>query len=150
MQITPTAIPEVVLVEPKLFRDERGYFLETFQARKTTEVGITLPMVQDNQSGSHRGVLRGLHYQIHKPQGKLASVVAGEVLLPRALARWDPRAAARESFPLPQAALGIRVAPPFLGGACPFLAILARVRNCPSVTPTKRLRLNSLTRALPL
>ena len=119
MQITPTAIPEVVLVEPKLFRDECGYFLETFQARKTTEVGITLPMVQDNQSGSHRGVLRGLHYQIHKPQGKLASVVAGEVLLPRALARWDPRAAARESFPLPQAALGIRVAPPFLGGSCP-------------------------------
>jgi dTDP-4-dehydrorhamnose 3,5-epimerase len=73
------AISEVVLIEPKLFQDDRGYFLETFQARKYTDAGITPPMVQDNQSGSRRGVLRGLHYQIHKPQGKLVSVVAGEV-----------------------------------------------------------------------
>jgi len=79
MQITPTAIPEVVLIEPKVFRDDRGYFLETFQTNKYKAAGITLPIVQDNHSGSSQGVLRGLHYQIHKPQGKLVSVVAGEV-----------------------------------------------------------------------
>jgi dTDP-4-dehydrorhamnose 3,5-epimerase len=79
MQITPTAIPEVVLIEPKVFRDDRGFFLETFQTNKYRDAGITLPIVQDNHSGSRQGVLRGLHYQIHKPQGKLVSVVAGEV-----------------------------------------------------------------------
>jgi dTDP-4-dehydrorhamnose 3,5-epimerase len=79
MQITPTAIPEVVLIEPKVFRDDRGYFLETFQTNKYKEAGITLPIVQDNHSGSRQDVLRGLHYQIHKPQGKLLSVLAGEV-----------------------------------------------------------------------
>jgi dTDP-4-dehydrorhamnose 3,5-epimerase len=79
MQITPTAIPEVILIEPKVFRDERGFFLEVFQADKYKAAGVALPMVQDNHSGSHQGVLRGLHYQIHKPQGKLVSVVAGEV-----------------------------------------------------------------------
>jgi dTDP-4-dehydrorhamnose 3,5-epimerase len=79
MQITPTAIPEVVVIEPKLFQDDRGFFLETFQANKYKAAGITVSMVQDNHSGSRQGVLRGLHYQIHKPQGKLVSVVAGEV-----------------------------------------------------------------------
>jgi dTDP-4-dehydrorhamnose 3,5-epimerase len=79
MQITPTAIPEVVLIEPRVFQDDRGFFLETFQVRKYAAAGITQPMVQDNHSGSRHGVLRGLHYQIHKPQGKLVSVVAGEV-----------------------------------------------------------------------
>jgi dTDP-4-dehydrorhamnose 3,5-epimerase len=79
MQITPTAIPEVVIIEPKVFRDDRGFFLETFQTDKYKGAGITQPMVQDNHSGSIRGVLRGLHYQIHKPQGKLVSVIAGEV-----------------------------------------------------------------------
>jgi dTDP-4-dehydrorhamnose 3,5-epimerase len=73
------AIPEVVIIEPTVFRDDRGFFLETFQADKYEAAGIMQPMVQDNLSGSHRGVLRGLHYQIHKPQGKLVSVVAGEV-----------------------------------------------------------------------
>ena len=79
MQITPTAIPEVVIIEPKVFRDDRGFFLESFQADKYRAAGITQPMVQDNLSGSIRGVLRGLHYQIHKPQGKLVSAIAGEV-----------------------------------------------------------------------
>ena len=79
MQKTPTAIPEVVLIEPKLFQDERGFFLETFQTRKYATAGIAQPMVQDNHSGSRRGVLRGLHYQIHKPQGKLIGAVVGEV-----------------------------------------------------------------------
>lgn len=79
MQITPTAIPDVVLIEPKVFRDDRGFFLETFQVNKYKAAGIAMPMVQDNYSGSRQGVLRGLHYQIHKPQGKLVGVVAGEV-----------------------------------------------------------------------
>lgn len=79
MQITPTSIPEVILIEPRLFPDDRGFFLETFQVRKYTAAGISQPMVQDNHSGSRQGVLRGLHYQIHKPQGKLVSVVVGEV-----------------------------------------------------------------------
>jgi dTDP-4-dehydrorhamnose 3,5-epimerase len=79
MQITPTAIPEVVVIEPKVFSDERGFFLETFQAQKYLAAGIRAPLVQDNLSGSRRGVLRGLHYQVRRPQGKLVSVVAGEV-----------------------------------------------------------------------
>jgi dTDP-4-dehydrorhamnose 3,5-epimerase len=79
MQITPTAIPDVVLIEPRVFEDERGFFLETYQARKYTTAGLSLPMVQDNHSGSRRGVLRGLHYQIHNPQGKLVRAVVGEV-----------------------------------------------------------------------
>lgn len=79
MQMTTTAIPDIVIIEPRIFRDERGFFLETFQADKYKMAGITLPMVQDNYSGSRQGVLRGMHYQIHKPQGKLVSVVAGEV-----------------------------------------------------------------------
>lgn len=79
MQVTPTSIPEVILIEPRLFPDDRGFFLETYQTRKYTAAGISQPMVQDNHSGSRQGVLRGLHYQIHKPQGKLVSVVVGEV-----------------------------------------------------------------------
>ena len=79
MQITPTAIPEVLVIEPRVFRDERGFFLETFQARKYAAAGVHAPLVQDNHSGSRQGVLRGLHYQIRRPQGKLVSVLAGEV-----------------------------------------------------------------------
>ena len=79
MQITPTAIPDVLVIEPRVFRDERGFFLETFQARKYAAAGVHAPLVQDNHSGSRRGVLRGLHYQVRCPQGKLVSVIAGEV-----------------------------------------------------------------------
>ncbi len=79
MQFIPTTIPEVLSIEPRVFQDERGFFLETYQAQKYTEAGIAQPMVQDNHSGSRQGVLRGLHYQIHKPQGKLVRVVAGEI-----------------------------------------------------------------------
>ena len=79
MQITPTAIPDVLLIEPRVFKDDRGFFLEAFQARKYAQAGVVGPMVQDNHSGSRRGVLRGLHYQIRCPQGKLVSVAAGAV-----------------------------------------------------------------------
>lgn len=81
MQVFETAIPDVKLIEPKVFGDDRGFFLESFQAERYAEqVGITLAFVQDNHSRSARNVLRGLHFQRSKPQGKLVRVVRGEVL----------------------------------------------------------------------
>ncbi|MBT3507630.1 MAG: dTDP-4-dehydrorhamnose 3,5-epimerase [Methylococcales bacterium] len=80
MKIIPTAIADVFIIEPKVFGDERGFFLETFQAKRyQKEVGIMLPFVQDNSSRSSYGVLRGLHFQRTKPQGKLVRVAQGEV-----------------------------------------------------------------------
>ena len=79
MNIQKTAIPDVLIIEPKVFTDERGFFMETFQARKFAEHGLPQDFVQDNHSGSKRGTLRGLHYQIRQAQGKLVRVVAGEV-----------------------------------------------------------------------
>jgi dTDP-4-dehydrorhamnose 3,5-epimerase len=72
-------ISDVLVIEPRVFKDDRGFFLESFQARKYAAAGVTGAMVQDNHSGSRQGVLRGLHYQIRQPQGKLVSVIAGEV-----------------------------------------------------------------------
>lgn len=80
MKITPTAIADVLLIEPRVFGDERGFFFESFNERMFRETtGVTLPFVQDNHSKSVRGVLRGLHYQTEQAQGKLVRVVAGEV-----------------------------------------------------------------------
>jgi dTDP-4-dehydrorhamnose 3,5-epimerase len=79
MQVTPLAIPDVLLIQPRRFEDERGYFMETYQAQKFAAIGIRETFVQDNRSGSHRGVLRGLHYQIRHPQGKLVQVLSGEI-----------------------------------------------------------------------
>jgi dTDP-4-dehydrorhamnose 3,5-epimerase len=79
MQFLPTAIPDVMLVEPEVFGDERGFFLETYHAQRFAEAGIRANFVQDNHSGSRRGILRGLHYQIKQTQAKLVRVVAGEV-----------------------------------------------------------------------
>jgi dTDP-4-dehydrorhamnose 3,5-epimerase len=80
MKITPTSIPEVLLVEPKVFGDERGFFFESFNQRFWNEAtGLTTQFVQDNHSRSVKNVLRGLHYQIKHPQGKLVRVIAGEV-----------------------------------------------------------------------
>ncbi len=79
MRVTPTELPEVLVVEPRVFGDERGYFLETFQARRYAQAGIPGPFVQDNLSFSRRGVLRGLHYQHPHGQGKLVWVLQGEV-----------------------------------------------------------------------
>jgi len=81
MKIIPTAIPDVMVVEPTVFGDARGFFFESFNTRRFTELtGITTNFVQDNHSRSARNVLRGLHYQIQHPQGKLVRVTAGEVL----------------------------------------------------------------------
>ncbi|PIU16784.1 MAG: dTDP-4-dehydrorhamnose 3,5-epimerase [Gallionellales bacterium CG08_land_8_20_14_0_20_59_87] len=81
MQAIPTTIPEVLVIEPKVFGDARGFFYESFNARRFAELtGITTPFVQDNHSKSARHVLRGLHYQIEQAQGKLVRAVVGEVL----------------------------------------------------------------------
>jgi dTDP-4-dehydrorhamnose 3,5-epimerase len=78
--VTPTAIPEVLVLEPKVFGDARGFFFESFNARDFREVtGLNVEFVQDNHSKSAKGVLRGLHYQIQNPQGKLVRVVQGAV-----------------------------------------------------------------------
>lgn len=80
MKVTSTAIPDVLIIEPKVFGDARGFFFESFNQRVFEEAtGVSQAFVQDNHSRSARGVLRGLHYQIQKPQGKLVRVVRGAV-----------------------------------------------------------------------
>lgn len=79
MKRLPTAIPEVLLLEPKVFGDERGFFFESYNRRTLAELGVTAEFVQDNHSRSTIGVLRGLLYQRHHPQGKLVRVISGEV-----------------------------------------------------------------------
>jgi dTDP-4-dehydrorhamnose 3,5-epimerase len=79
MKIIQTAIPEVIVFEPAVFKDSRGHFLETYQQQKYLDAGVPKPFVQDNQSHSIKGVLRGLHFQLHHPQGKLVRVTQGAV-----------------------------------------------------------------------
>jgi dTDP-4-dehydrorhamnose 3,5-epimerase len=79
LNIIPTLLPDVFIIEPRVFQDERGFFLETYQKRNFQEAGITVDFVQDNHSRSCRGTLRGLHYQFHQPQAKLVRVIFGEV-----------------------------------------------------------------------
>jgi dTDP-4-dehydrorhamnose 3,5-epimerase len=80
VRFRPTEIPDVQLIEYSVFEDHRGFFFESWRADEFATVGLTLPFVQDSHSRSTRGVLRGLHYQIPRPQGKLVRVIAGEVL----------------------------------------------------------------------
>ena len=81
MNIIATAIPDVLIIEPKIFGDSRGFFFESFNAREFADkAGVDVNFVQDNHSRSQKGVLRGLHYQIDNPQGKLVRVMQGEVL----------------------------------------------------------------------
>lgn len=81
MKVTPTAIPEVLVVEPRVFQDDRGFFFESYNQRAWEEqTGLRTQFVQDNHSRSTKGVLRGIHYQIKQAQGKLVRVVVGEVL----------------------------------------------------------------------
>jgi dTDP-4-dehydrorhamnose 3,5-epimerase len=80
MKVTPTPLPQVLIIEPKIFGDQRGFFLESFNERVFNEAtGMDIHFVQDNHSRSTKGVLRGLHYQIKQPQGKLVRVVRGSV-----------------------------------------------------------------------
>ena len=80
MNVIATDIPEVLIIEPKIFGDQRGFFVETYQLRRYAEFGISRPFVQDNMSRSSYGVLRGLHLQNPSPQGKLVNVMRGRVL----------------------------------------------------------------------
>jgi len=79
MKVTPTELPDVLLIEPRVFADERGFFFESYNRRALAEAGLAGEFVQDNHSRSRRGVLRGLHYQIEHAQGKLVRVLSGEV-----------------------------------------------------------------------
>jgi len=79
MQVTPTELPDVLEIAPRVFGDERGFFFESWNRRAFEAAGVRGDFVQDNHSRSRRGVLRGLHYQIERAQGKLVRVVAGEV-----------------------------------------------------------------------
>jgi dTDP-4-dehydrorhamnose 3,5-epimerase len=91
MRLIPTALPDVLVVEPRVFRDERGFFYESWNRRTLAEAGLDVDFVQDNHSRSTRGVLRGLHYQVEHAQGKLVRVVVGEV--------WDVAVDLRASSP---------------------------------------------------
>lgn len=92
MNIIQTEIPEVLVLEPKVFGDERGFFYESFNAKRFAEAtGCDVDFVQDNHSRSVKGVLRGLHYQIQQPQGKLVRVAVGEV--------WDVAVDIRKGSP---------------------------------------------------
>ena len=79
MKVIETALPDVLLLEPRVFEDDRGYFFESYNRKTLRDLGIDYEFVQDNHSRSRQGVLRGLHYQIRQPQGKLVRVIEGEV-----------------------------------------------------------------------
>lgn len=79
MKFVPTTLPDIVLIEPDVFGDQRGFFMEVYHAQKFSEAGISETFVQDNHSGSQTGTLRGLHYQIKHAQGKLLRVTRGEI-----------------------------------------------------------------------
>lgn len=79
MEFKPTTLPGIILIAPKVFGDERGFFMETYHKNHFAAAGINAKFVQDNHSGSAQGTLRGLHYQIHQAQGKLVRVIDGEI-----------------------------------------------------------------------
>lgn len=79
MQLIPTELPDVLLIEPKVFGDDRGFFFESWNRKTLAALGLDIDFVQDNHSRSAHNVLRGLHYQVERPQGKLVRVVVGEV-----------------------------------------------------------------------
>lgn len=101
MKLVATAIADVWIVEPRVFTDDRGYFLESWNARALDAAGIDAKFVQDNHSHSRRGVLRGLHYQVRHPQGKLVRVVTGEV--------FDVAVDLRKSSPTFARAVGVKL-----------------------------------------
>jgi dTDP-4-dehydrorhamnose 3,5-epimerase len=102
MLVTATAIPDVRIIEPRVFTDDRGSFFESWNARAFLAAGIDAQFVQDNHSRSRRGVLRGLHYQVRQPQGKLVRVVTGVV--------FDVVVDLRTSSPTFSRSVGVRLA----------------------------------------
>jgi dTDP-4-dehydrorhamnose 3,5-epimerase len=101
LRVTPTSLPDVLLIEPRVFGDERGFFFESWNRRHFSEAGLEAEFVQDNHSRSDHNVLRGLHYQIEHAQGKLVRVVAGEV--------FDVAVDIRRSSPSFGRAVGLRL-----------------------------------------
>lgn len=101
MKIMPTAIPDLLIVEPAVFGDDRGFFMESWNAARFADAGLDLIFVQDNHSRSARGVLRGLHYQKPNPQGKLVRVSAGAV--------WDVAVDMRASSPTFGRSVGVEL-----------------------------------------
>ncbi|RKH68613.1 dTDP-4-dehydrorhamnose 3,5-epimerase [Corallococcus aberystwythensis] len=91
MKVTPLEIPDVLLIEPKVFGDDRGFFLESYNGKRYADVGVVGPFVQDNLSRSVKGTLRGLHFQEPNPQGKLVQCLAGAV--------WDVAVDIRKGSP---------------------------------------------------
>ena len=120
MKVVPTRLKEVVLVDPDVFRDARGFFLEVFHARKYEEAGLRVTFVQDNHSRSSRGTLRGLHGQLRHSQGKLVRVIQGEIFDVAVDARpqsntfgqWVGETLSAENFRL------LYIPPGFLHGFC--------------------------------
>jgi dTDP-4-dehydrorhamnose 3,5-epimerase len=101
MKKISTSLPGVLLLEPRVFGDDRGFFLESYNQRTFAEFGIPEPFVQDNHSYSEKNVIRGLHYQIRQPQGKLVRVITGEILdVALDLRRTSPTFGKWESFRL--------------------------------------------------
>ena len=101
MKVTPTSLADVLLIEPRVFADARGFFFESYNRRAFAEAGIDVEFVQDNHSRSARGVLRGLHYQIEHAQGKLVRVITGEV--------YDVAVDMRRSSPTFGRSIGMRL-----------------------------------------
>ncbi len=120
MRVTPTPIKEVLLVEPDVHRDARGFFLESYHFQKFTQAGLAVRFVQDNHSRSGQGTLRGLHAQLRKPQGKLIRVIQGEIFDVAVDARpdsptfgqWVGQLLSQENF------LQLYVPPGFFHGFC--------------------------------
>jgi len=120
VQVRPSRIPDVVVIEPDVYRDARGYFVETYHEQRYREAGVPGPFVQDNESRSVRGVLRGLHAQRRNAQGKLVRVLAGEIydvavdVRPEAptYGQWVGVTLSAENF------LQIYVPPGFVHGFC--------------------------------
>jgi dTDP-4-dehydrorhamnose 3,5-epimerase len=79
MKIQSSSLPDVKIISPEIFRDDRGFFYESYRLNLFSELCIPHSFVQDNHSGSRKGILRGLHYQIHQPQGKLLGVIVGKI-----------------------------------------------------------------------
>ncbi|MEM1269667.1 MAG: dTDP-4-dehydrorhamnose 3,5-epimerase [Bacteroidota bacterium] len=135
MTVTTTKLPGVLILEPKVFGDERGFFLETFHAERYREAGLPLPFVQDNHSRSRKGVLRGLHAQGTHPQGKLVGVTRGRV--------FDVAADARVGSPTFGQWVGVElddeshrqlyIPPGYLHGFCVLSEVADFVYKCTDV-----------------
>jgi dTDP-4-dehydrorhamnose 3,5-epimerase len=120
MNILPTRLPGVLIIEPDVYRDERGWFVETYHAPKYQDGGIPLSFVQDNCSSSVRGTLRGLHAQMSRPQGKLVRVIRGEIFdVAVDIRRGSPTFASWESVSLTEENFKqIYIPPGFAHGFC--------------------------------